>query len=210
MKEIEYKLIRKTGKDLTSKIFKFGLGKKEEFIYAAKLLGFWNNNKLEFESDQEFDVLTEFFIFEKIKQNISIVERFSNSNPELTDLEKENMKGILNFHCSLFEIKAVDPKNNTLILSDLLDDNHSEYNLIDINLSHSSPFGLISYLRLLPLKDCYMTSGVTFPFGKSYKNKLLAAISMATFKKRTKLTTTEMFILMQKKHQQFGVKVRTM
>ena len=210
MKEEEYRLIRQTGKDLTSKIFKFGLEKKEEFINAAKLLGFWNNNKLEFESDEEFDVLTEFFIFEKFKQNSRIVERFSNSNTELTELEKENMKGILNFHSSLFEIKNVDPKNNTLVLSDLLEDNHFEYNLIDINLSHSSTYGLIFYSRLLPIQDCYMTSGVSFPFEMSDKNKLLTVISLATFKKRSKLTTSEIFLLMHKKHQQFGAKVRTL
>ena len=154
--------------------------------------------------------MTEFFIFERFKGNIRIIERFSNSNLELTDQEKENMKGILSFHSSLFEIKTIDPKSNTMILCDLLDNNHSEFNLMDINLSHSSTYGLIFYSRLLPIKDCYMTSGVSFPFEMSEKNKLFAVISLDTFKKRSKLTTTEMFILMHKKHQQFGAKVRTL
>ena len=70
----DYRAIRQTGKDLTSKIFKFAIdNNKEDLTYAAKLLGFWNDYKLVFDSDEEFDVLTEFLIFEKFKQNIPVV-----------------------------------------------------------------------------------------------------------------------------------------
>ena len=74
----------------------------------------------------------------------------------------------------------------------------------------ASVAGQIFYTRLLPVQDIYMTSGVSFAFENSFKNKLFAAISLAAFKKRNKLNTTEMFILIHKKHQHFGMKVKTL
>lgn len=211
MKVEDYRAIRQTGKDLTSKIFKFAIdNNKEELTHAAKLLGFWSDHKLIFDSDEEFDVLTEFLIFEKFNQNIPVVKRFYNSNPELTYLEKENMKGILNYYASIFEIKSIDSSKNTAVLIDLLDPNRKEFILMDIGLSQTSVVGLIFYSRLLPIEDIYMTSGVSFGFENCYKDKLLATISLAGFKKRNKLNTTEMFVLMNKKHQHFGLKIKSL
>lgn len=211
MKVEDYRAIRQTGKDLTSKIFKFAIdSNKKDLTYAAKLLGFWSEHKLVFDSDQEFDVLTEFLIFEKFNQNIPVVRRFDTSNPELTDREKENMNGILNYYASLFEIQSIDSSNNTLVLIDLLDPIRKKFTLMDIGLSQSSVVGVIFYTRLLPIQDIYMTSGVSFAFENINKDKLLGIISLTTFKNRKKLNTTEMFILMHKKHQHFGLKIKTL
>ena len=81
---------------------------------------------------------------------------------------------------------------------------------MDIGLSQTSVVGLIFYARLLPIQDIYMTSGVSFVFEKNHKDKLLGFISFATFKKRNKLNTTEMFVLMHKKHELFGLKIKTL
>lgn len=205
----EYRTIRETGKDLTSKIFKFALINKDEIIYAANLLGFWNGRALVYGSNEDFDTIADFLIFEKLKHNIPVFRRFHNSNPELTDLEQENMKGILNYHSSLFQITSIDSKANTLALLDLLSANRQEFKLMDVGMSKSTSVGLIFYSRLLPIQDIYMTSGVSFGFDKSYKDKLFSAISLATLKKRRKLTSTEMFILMHEKNRQYGIETRT-
>ena len=209
MKLSDYKAIRESCKDLTSKIFKFALINKEEIIYAANLLGFWNGKVLVFDSDEDFDIMTDFLIFEKLKPNIPVFKRFHDSNPELNDLEHENMKGILNFHSSLFQITSIDSKANTLVLLDLLSANRQEFKLMDVGMSQSTSVGLIFYSRLLPIQDIYMTSGVSFGFDKSYKDKLFSAISLAAFKKRRKLSSTEMFILMHEKNRQYGIETRT-
>ena len=143
----DYRAIRQTGKDLTSKIFKFAI---------------------------------------------------------------DNNKEVLSYHASLFEVKSIDSGRNTSVLIDLLDPNRKEFTLMDIGLSQTSVVGLIFYTRLLPIQDIYMTSGVSFGFENSCKDKLIATISLATFKKRNKLNTTEMFVLMHKKHQHFGLKIKTL
>ena len=152
--------------------------------------------------------MTDLLIFEKLKHNIPVFKRFHDSNPELNDMEQENMKGILNFHSSLYEITSIDSAGNTLVLLDLLDPNRKEFKLMDVGLSETTSVGLIIYTRLLPIQDIYMTSGVSFGFDKSYKEQLFSAISLSRFKKRRQLSTTELFLLMYKKNQQFGIKVK--
>lgn len=209
MKIEDYRIIRETGKDLTSKIFKFALLNKDEMIYAANLLGFWNGRAIVCDSNEDFDTITDFLIFERLNQKPPVYKRFHDSNPELTNLEKDNMKGILNFHSSLFQITSIDSKAKTLVLLDLLSIDRHEYILMDVGMSQSISVGLIFYSRLLPIQDIYMTSGVSFGFDKSYKEKLFSAISLATYKKRRKLSSTEMFIMMHEKNRQYGIETRT-
>lgn len=209
MKIEEYRTIRETGKDLTSKIFKFALINKDEIIYAANLLGFWNGRALVYDSNEDFDIITDFLIFEKLKHNNPVFKRFYDSKPELNDLEQKNMKGILNFHSSLFQITSIDSKANTLVLLDLLSTNRQEFKLMDVGMSRSTSVGLIFYSRLLPIQEIYMTSGVSFGFDKRYKDKLFSAISLATLKRRKKLTSTELFLLFHQKNRQYGIRTKT-
>lgn len=210
MKIDEYKTIRETGKDLTSKIFKFAIINNEEIIYAANLLGFWNGRALVYGSNEDFDIITDFLIFEKLKHSIAVFKKFHDSNPELNDLEQENMKGILRNYSSLFQITSIDSKSSTLVLLDLLSPDRQEYKLMDVGISQSTSVGSIFYSRLLPIGDVYMTSGVSFGFDRSYKDKLFTAISLATIKRKKKLTSTELFLLFHKKSQQYGIKIKIM
>ncbi|MDO9613387.1 MAG: hypothetical protein Q7J86_02550, partial [Bacteroidota bacterium] len=131
------------------------------------------------------------------------------SNPKLNDLQQENMNGIINNYSSLFEVKSIDSIGNTLVLEDFLDKSRKEYLLMDIGMSKTARPGSIFYTRLIPIRDINMTSGASFIFEKIYKDKLLSAISFASVKKRRKLTSTEMFILMHEKNRQFGMETRT-
>ena len=79
---------------------------------------------------------------------------------------------------------------------------------MDVGISQSTSVGLIFYTRLLPIGDVYMTSGVSFGFDRSYKDKLFSAISLATIKRKKKLTSTELFLLFHKKSQQYGIKIK--
>ena len=162
-----------------------------------------------FDSENDSDTLMDFIVFEKATQNGPACQRYYRSDPKLDDLQQENMKGILNFYSSLFEVKSIDPIMNTMVLEDLLDTSGQEYELMDIGMSKTAPAGFILYTRLIPIRDIHMTSGVSFGFDRIYKDKLLSAISLAEFKKRRKLTTTEMYILIHEKNRQFGVETRT-
>jgi hypothetical protein len=96
-----------------------------------------------------------------------------------------------------------------MVLVDLLDAGEKEYELMDLGMSKTAPVGFILFTRLLPIRDIHMTSGVSFGFNKVHRAKLLSTISLAEFKKRRKLTTTEMYILIHEKNRQYGVETRT-
>lgn len=210
MKLSDYRAIRASGKELGSEIFNYAVdSNKNDLISAAKLLGFWDGKMMVFDSDSDMETLMDFMVFEKPTQNAHAFKRFQMSNPELNALQQENMDGILNNYSSLFEVKSVDSIGNILILEDILDASRKEYLLMDIGLSKTARLGLILYNRLIPIRDINMTSGVSFIFDNAYKDKLLSSISLAAFKKRRKLTSTEMFILMHEKNRQFGIETRT-
>lgn len=205
----EYRAIRESGKELGSEIFKFIIeNNKNDLISAAKLLGFWNGKIMVFEKEFDMETMMDFMIFEKMTQNAPAFKRYFDSNPKLNDLQLENMTGIINFYSSLFEIKRIDSKNNTLVFEDLLDAGKKEYLLMDVGLSQTALIGSIFYARLIPIRDINITSGMSFAFLNRFKDKLLSAISLANIKKRRKLTGVEMFLLIHEKNRQYGLETR--
>lgn len=210
MRITDYRAIRESGKEIGGEIFKYAIdSNKHDLISAAKLLGFWDGKMMVFDSENDSETLMDFIVFEKFTSNLPAYKRFQMSNPNLNDLQLENMNGILNNYSSIFEVKSIDLIGNTLVLEDLLDASRKEYVLMDIGMSKTARSGLILYNRLIPLRDINMTSGVSFIFEKIYKDKLLSAISLAAFKKRRKLTSSEMFILMNERNRQWGMETRT-
>jgi len=210
MKIKEYKAIRESGMELSGMIFKYAVeNNKQVIISTAKLLGFWDGKIMVFESENDSETLMDFMVFEKSVQNDAAYQRFYNTAPKLDDLQQVNMNGILNFHSSIFEVKSIDSKECTIVLEDLMDANQIEYILMDIGMSKTAHAGFVLFTRLIPIRDVNMTSGVSFGFEKSNRDKLLSALSLAEFKKRRKLTKTELYILMNEKNKQYGVETRT-
>jgi len=210
MNLIDYRAIRESGKELGSKIFNYVVEKnKHELISAAKILGLWDGRKFIFDSEEESNTLMDFMVFEKPGQNSPAFKRFHLSNPGLNDVQLEHINGMYHNYSSLFEVKSIDRMGNTLILTDILDNNRKEYLLMDVGMSRTVHDGFLMFTRLIPIRDINMTSGVSFGFANKHKDKLLSAISLATFQKRRKLNSNEIYILMHNKNRQFGLETRT-
>ena len=206
----DYRAIRESGKELGSKIFKYAVdNNKQDLVSTAKLLGLWNGKMFTFESENDSNALMDFMVFEKPALIAPAFKRFHLSNPGLNDVQLEHINGMCNIFSSLFEVKSIDRMGNTLVLADLLDNDRKEYLLMDIGLSKTAPVGFVMFTRLIPIRDINMTSGATFGFKSMYKDKLLSAISLATFQKRRKLNSNEVYILMHNKNRQFGMETIT-
>ena len=203
----EYKNIRNTGKDLANKILNFKKGNREETIYAGKLLGFWDGEAMVFDSDDESDVLMDFLIYERNKRGEKLIDKFYDSETELDDIEEEILEGMVSYHSSLFEIININRESCILTLIDLFDKNHKEFKLIDLGLSQSCKIGLVFYYRLLPIRGFNITSGVSFGFDSSVKDRILSDISFARFKRKGKLNSTDLFVLTHKKSKQYGINI---
>jgi len=203
MRVNEYKEIRQAGIKLAHVILKSDDSKKN-MLYAAELLGFWNGKAMEFEDEDESDVLMNFLLYEKNKKGNKLIDQFYDSEVELDDLEEEILEGMVNSHASLFEVKRFEFP--LIILIDLLNKD-KEYVLIDLGFSQTGEVGGILYSRLIPIRDIYMTSGVTFAFEPLYKEQVLNDISFAKFKSNRKLNSTDLYLLTYKKSKHYGKKV---
>jgi len=210
MKIDKYRAIRESGQELSGMIFKYATeNNKQAIISSAKLLGFWNGKMMVFASENDSETMMDFMVFEKSTQNDAAYQRFYRSCPTLDELQQVNMNGILHFYSSVFEVKSIDHKGNTIVLEDLMDAGREVYQLMDIEMSKTVPAGFIIFTRLIPINDVNMTSGVGFGFNRIDRDKLLSAISLAEFKHRRKLTKTELYILIHEKNRQYGVQTRT-
>jgi hypothetical protein len=206
--EIEvYKSYRATGMELANKILQLSEGNKKEMIFAGTLLGFWNGNTMIWGSDDDMDVMMDFSIYENNSLGLKLMDKFYESDVELNGMEEELLEGMMNAHPSVFEIKSIDQPNFIVTLTNLLDSQDTEYQLMDLGFSQTGRTGMVIYTRLIPLQDINMTSGVSFGFGSDRKAKILADIAFAKFKKRGKLGSSELFVLVHQKSMQYGKKV---
>ncbi len=203
----EYREIRNTGKNLSYKILDWKKDARQEIIYAAKMLGFWNGQVMVFDSDDESDVLMDFLIYEKGKNGAKLIEMFFESDVELEDLEEEILEGMIDYQSSLFEITSIDRDKHTLQLVDLFDKSHKQFELMDIGFSQTAKVGLIVYTRLIPIRNTNMTSGVSFGFDTSVKDKLLNELSFEKIKRKGNLNSTDLFVIALKKSKRYGITV---
>ena len=136
-----------------------------------------------------------------------MIEEFYESDIEISDIEKEILEGAVNSISSLFEITDVDPSRFTLTLKNILENEDHLYTLMDKGLSQTGIRGNLLFIRLMPVRDAYITSGVVFPFNFSHKNRIFSDISMEKFKKgKKKLNSTDLYILINQKSKAYGDK----
>ncbi len=202
----EYKKIRNKATEFVYKILKFKESNRNDMIFAAKKLGFWNGEEMIFKDEDESDILMDYLVYEKDKKGRRLINLFYDSDIELSDEEEEILQGQVDFHSSLFEIKDFDRDNYEVTLIDLLDKERKVYKLTDMGFSHTCSLGSILYTRLIPIRDIYMTSGVSFGFKQKMKDRVLKDISSERFKKRKNLNSSDLYVLLYKKMKIYGIK----
>ena len=207
MKINDYKNLRDIIKNLTSKVLNFKSNRRNDMIHAGKLLGFWDGQAMLFDSDQESDILMDFLIYEKNKNSSKLIDQFYDSDIVLTDIEEEVLEGMTNSTFSLFQILNIDIEKYTITIVDILDQKKKEYNIMDIGFSQTAVPGIVFFSRLLPIRELYITSGVSFGFNPSMKNKILSDIKFAKLKKGKKLDSTELYILAHKRNKIYGKEI---
>jgi len=189
-----------------SKIIKSDPNLNKDLKYAGKRLGFWDGYQMVFESEEETDTLMNYIVFEKNKQGRRLIDAFYESDIDISSVEKEILEGAVNSIFSLFEITDLDPYHYEITLKDVLENDHQLYTLMDTGLSQTARKGFLLFTRLMPVRDIYITSGVSFPFESSQKERIFNDISMEKFKKKKKrLNSSDLYILFSKKSKTYGI-----
>ena len=200
----DYIEIRQVGKELNNKIIQ---SDKKALVYAAKKLGFWYNDKLVTEDEYDIDILMNFIVFEKGKNAYSQLERFYDSDVELSDIEEEIIEAKMDSFPSLFRLTGIDGKNSLCTFQDLFDEHRTEYQVMDLGFAKSAQEDILIYSRLIPIRDIHITSGVSFGFMDYDEQRIRKDISSYQFKKRRRLSHTDIYILMNTKHKQYSIQI---
>ncbi len=204
----EYFGIREISKHLAEKIFSWG---KEKFDYlnAGTKLGLVIGGSFVFDDDSDADNIQDYMMYNSKHKGLRVLDLFYDSDVELDDTEELILEGMVNSEMSIFEIYDIDPDSDKcrIYLNDLL--GNGKYEVVNLGFSQTGFVGMIICARMVELGNgLYMTSGATFAFEPSKKNKLLADYSLKKLKNRRNLNSNDLFLFCNKKSKEYGKRVK--
>lgn len=167
----KYTKIRKAGRTFVYRVLNAYIN-KEMMLESAKLLGIpVQGNAIMFDCEEETSVLTDFVLFDYKVNGKNAVQAYREKHKCQNKVENELLDSWLSSCTSLFEVVAVS--GFTLRLKDLFKKMNRPAKLIDVSLSVSAIPGMLLFVRLVPIDDCYMTSGIAFAFRNELKEYVL-------------------------------------
>ena len=205
----EYDELRAVGKDLNSELFREL--KKDEYIIAARHLGAMKNNKMMFESDEQFDQYTDFCINDYVDRNgENAVKRYLRQHSDtISTTEERILHGLLSSKSSFFQIVGRDPDTCTVQMQDLL--NGGELTITDRGFS-ASP-GATSFMlfsRILSYgDDLHITSGAPMFFPNKSREIVLSRFWRIVKKTPTGTVRSKLYAAFYKLHNRYGYKETT-
>ena len=155
---------------INSKLMKYV--SKDMMNNAVKLLGIrMQGNTILFDSEEETSYLMNFLLFDYKVNGKNTVQIHQESHGANTETENEVINSMRSSYSSLFEVTST--RGFTVRLRDLFVTSDKPIKLIDVAFSMTASPGTVLFVRLIPVDDCYMTSGVSFIFRKEIKQYLL-------------------------------------
>ena len=191
---------------LNHKIIQAALS-KEHFLESGRRLGILQEGILVFRNEDETSVLMDFALNELKPDDKSVVQMYGEKIGGENDVEKEILSALISSYTSLFRVDSISASDNILYLSDLLN-NRIDIGLIDVGLSQSAIPGILLFIRLVPFKSIFMTSGISFIFRPDLENTLLRQYKK--FSKRVDVISdpAERFHFFFKENEVHGMDVR--
>lgn len=191
---------------LNHKIIQAALS-KEHFLESGRRLGILQEGILVFRNEDETSVLMDFALNELKPDDKSVVQMYGEKIGGENDVEKEILSALISSYTSLFRVDSISASDNILYLSDLLN-NRIDIELIDVGLSQSAIPGILLFIRLVPFKSIFMTSGISFIFRPDLENTLLRQYKK--FSKRVDVISdpAERFHFFFKENEVHGMDVR--
>jgi len=192
--------------DLNHKIIRTTL-RKEHFLEAGRRLGILREGILVFRNEDETSVLMDFALNDLKTDDKTVVQMYRDKTGGLKDIEKETLSALISSYTSLFRVDSISASDNILYLSDLLN-NRTDIGLIDVGLSQSAIPGILLFIRLVPFKSVFVTSGILYVFCPALEETLLRKYKK--FSKRVDVIRdpAERFFFFFKENEVHGMEVR--
>ena len=202
-----YKRQRLAAKDLWTEIFK--TAEKEHLVEAAKMLGMWEEpDQLLVEDEYEFDMFTEFYLFNyKIEGKFPVEIYAGHYSPSGEDKRMALESGV-NSKMSLFLIEKVKPKERSIFIIDLLN-LEEEHEFMDFTMSQRPDMkGCLLFTRLLSFPQFNMLTGATMPFPPTFFRKYRKLYFMLGRKYKTKDKEIKRFQVFWRLYQEYGIPMK--
>ncbi|OGD56223.1 hypothetical protein A2V71_02760, partial [Candidatus Berkelbacteria bacterium RBG_13_40_8] len=166
----KYIKMREAGMAANSKLMKYV--SKDMMNHAVKLLGIrMQGNTILFDNEEETSYLMNFLLYDYKINGKNTVQVYQESHRANTEIENEVINSMRSSYSSLFEVTSI--RGFTISLRDLFRETDKPKKLIDVAFSMTASSGTLLFIRLVPVGDRYMTSGVSFIFRKEIKQYLL-------------------------------------
>lgn len=170
----KYDLYRKKAMALNNKLIRACLD-RDRLLRAAEQLGMAEGGKIVLSGEQEADVLMDFSLNDFREYGRTAVEWYvEKAGGSDDEIEKELLEGLLASYTSLFREAGVSRERRMIELEDVIGD-RGRIQVIDKGLSMSFTEHTLLFLRIVPLKDFNMTSGIFFAFPWATKGRMMRA-----------------------------------
>lgn len=201
-----YKDYRRVARELMTKVMQASLG-RDALDRSAKLLGISSGGVFVFDSEEEMAVLFDFALHDYRVGGKNAIQLYAESKGPASEVERELLAGHTAAFTSLFKVVSTSKVENALILRDLLKDG-DDVKLTDINLSGTALPGFLLFLRLVPLRDLNITSGVMFAFPGHLESRLLAEDKRPARKREPRDEAQRRFVRFLKAYRAYGIETR--
>lgn len=202
----KYKKYRKIGMKLNHKMMDKCLD-RDTLNKSAKLLGIIQKGKLMFDNEDETSVLMDFALNDYRFIGKNVVDKYKEKYGCKNEEEKNIFNALSVSYTSLFKITSISRSDNTLLLSDILN-NKDDINLIDIAFSNTiTHSNILLFTRILQFKGFNMTSGVSFIFPSNMESYLIRQFKKKSSKIKSNNKDVKRFVTFHQLHKKHGIDV---
>jgi hypothetical protein len=201
----EYKAYRRAYREMNHKIMEKYL-KHDQLLRSAKLLGVVQRGTMVFENEEETNVLMDFALHEYREHDKNAIALYREKIGGESAMERAILNALLSSHTSVFRISAVSPSESITSLRDLLSEGQP-VRLLDIGLSQCATPGFLIFVRLVPYKDMFITSGISFVFPPGLERCLLGKYEELCGKTEPDGLSLERFVYFFRRSREDGLRV---
>ncbi len=204
----EYKQLRHVGMHLSDEIPRL-YGLDESLPKITRVLGVGQGRKLILENEEEINFLIDFYLHEYLSNGQTMLARYRAEHSELKPIEIKYLDAAQDSYTSLFKVTAVNMKESSVTVIDLLSSSDEPISVTNINLSKTAKLGYIIFSRLLPYDTFNAFSGMFAIFEEGSDRSLLKRYKVMKKRVKSDRESVQRFVACFKINRVLGLTVLT-
>lgn len=207
----KYDKVRSTQINLYNKI----IDMLEDYYYAyvlreASKMDFKiKERQIQFEKENEFPYIMDYFIHEYKINGKRISEVYKQKAKDLDELEKEILENMDKSFTTLYRVVNVVEKSKVIFLMDTMN-KVKNIKLTDIGYSETIDDSKLLFTRVIQVDGLYISAGMSFVYDNAYEKKILDSIKIIKNRNLNGVDEIrEVYKIMKRADDQFGIECTT-